>query len=236
MSSELQNDIGRYINYFRSEHKKLLHLEHCLHRKLLVVAMLSALAEGRYPNVRGDKDKFVKLIETYANWPGATSVSVPQLEMQIKEFCDTGPYGLSENFINGLSHRQARWHDRRNRGEIPRLGIDPKPEVILPEFPTKEEKQLVEDMKHSSLLYRYRCKLVHEFREPGHGFEFDERDKTPFYHSVMSIDSDSETIELVYPTQWFLDLPPPILDGLETHYIDTGTNPYDSYDFGSPWR
>ena len=28
------------------------------------------------------------------------------------------------------------------------------------------------------------------------------------------------TIELVYPTQWFLDLPLPILTGLETHYME----------------
>lgn len=227
--------LSTYINHFRSEHKKLLHLEHPLHSKLLVVAILSALAEGRYPNLQGDKKKFVNLIETYADWPDATSVSVSQLEMQIKNY-DTVPCGLSENFINGLSRRQAEWHDRRNRGKIPRLGIDPKPEDILPESPTQKEKRLVEDMKHTSLLYHYRCKLVHEFREPGSAFEFDKRDETPYYHSMMDIESDSETMELVYPTQWFLNLPPPILDGLETYYIETGTNPYDSYNFGSPWR
>lgn len=236
MSSKLQGDIVTYIDHFKSEHKKLLTLEERLHGKLLVVAMLSALAEGRYPKVHGDKAKFVKLIETYADWPDATSVSVPQLEMQIKELRGDMGSGLSENFVNGLSHRQAAWHDRRNRGEISRLSIDPKPDDILPESPTPEEIRLVEDMKHSSLLYRYRCKLVHEFREPGHGFEFDKRDETPFYHSMTDIDSDSETMELVYPTQWFLNLPLPILNSLEKYYINTGTNPYDSYSFGSPWH
>ncbi len=198
--------------------------------------VLSALAEGRYPSVRGDRAKFVKLIETYSDWPDATSVSVPQLEMQIKIRGDATASGLSENFVEGLSRRHADWHDRRNRGDIPRLGIDPKPEDILPKSPTQEEKNLVEGTKHSSLLYRYRCKLVHEFREPGHGIEFDERDASPYYHGMMDTDGRGKTIELVYPTQWFLDLPLPILTGLETHYIDTGINPFNSYNFGSPWR
>lgn len=236
MSSKIQTDIATYFGHFRSEYEKLLCLEERLHRKLLVVAMLGALAEGRYPKVRADKAKFVKLIETYADWPDATSVSVPQLEMKIKESHGAAASKLSADFVDGLSDRMAKWHGRRNRNEIPRLGIDPKPEDILPESPTQEERQFVAGMKHSSLLYRYRCTLMHEFREPGGGFEFDQREKEPYYHSMMDLESKGVTMELVYPTQWFLDLPLPILNRLETHYIDSDINPYDSYAFGSPWR
>jgi len=235
MSCKLQDDIEAYITHFRCEHEKLLCLKERLHRKLLVVAMLSALAEGRYPRVRGDKAKFVRLIETYSDWPDATSVSVGQLEMQIKKRGDATAAGLSKNFVEGLLGRNKDWHDRRNRGAIPRPGIDPKPEDILPNSPTQEEKKLVEGTKHSSLLYLYRCKLVHEFREPGHGFEFDQRDRLPYYHSMTHLNDDSETLELVYPTQWFLDLPLPILTELKAYYIEKGTNPFDSYRFGSPW-
>ena len=234
--SKLHDDIVTYVSHFRSEHEKLLCLEEPLHRKLLVVAMLSALSEGRYPNVRSDKVKFVKLIEAYSDWPDATSVSVPQLEMRIKRIENTTASGLSKDFVEGLTRRHAEWHDRRSRGRISQLRIDPQPEDILPESPTPEEKNLVESTKHSSLLYLYRCKLVHEFREPGHGFEFDQRDASPFYHSMTDLDGHSETVELVYPTQWFLDLPLPILTALETYYVEVQTNPFDSYQFGSPWR
>jgi len=198
--------------------------------------MLSALAEGRYPKVGRDRAKFVKLIETYSGWSDATSVSVPQLNMQIQNRGSAKVSGLSRNFVKGLSCRYADWVDRHYRDENPSLGIDPKPEDILPESPTQEEKDLVEGTKHSSLLYVYRCKLVHEFREPGYGFEFDRRAASPYYHSMTNFGDDNETMELVFPTQWFLELPVPILTGLEAHYIDTGTNPFDSYKFGSPWR
>ena len=166
---ELRAECAAYICHFRSEHKKLLRLKDPLHRKLLVVAVLSALAEGRYPSVDGDKTKFVKLIETYSKWRNATSVSVSQLEMQIKKRGGATASGLSKNFVDDISCRHADLHGPRSQGRIPGLDIDPTPEDLLPKSLTKEEKDLVEGTKHSSLLYRYRCKLVHEFREPGHG-------------------------------------------------------------------
>ncbi len=235
MSSNLPDEIANYFSHFRSEHEKLPHLQHRLHCKLLVVAMLSSLAEGRYPDVSRDKTKFVKLIETYAKWSNATSVSVSQLEMQIKKHENVVASGLSVDFVDNISVHHARSHGPHNQGRILGLDIDPTPESLLSESSTKYEKELVEGTKHSSLLYRYRCKLVHEFREPGHGFEFDQRCESPFYHSAPNFYDQSETIELVYPKQWLLDLIPPILTGLETYYIDAGINPYDSYNFGSPW-
>jgi hypothetical protein len=142
MASEHKNNVATYIGHFRAEHRKLLRLEDRLYRKLLVVTMLGALGEGRYPTVPGSKAKFIKLIETYSDWPDATSVSIPQLEMWIeKHGGDRSEAGLSEDFVEGLSHRYAQWDDRRNRGEIPRLGIDPKPEDILPKSPTRASSE-----------------------------------------------------------------------------------------------
>ena len=158
-------------------------------------------------------------------WSGTSTVKFSSSKMD----------GLSRNFVKGLSRRFADCNNHHNQDNILRLSIDPKPKDILPKSPTQQEKKLVDGTKHSSLLYHYRCTLVHEFREPGHGFEFDQRDTSPYYHTMSSLADNSKTSELVYPTQWFLDLPVAILTALKTHYIDTGTNPYDSYTFGSPW-
>ena len=232
---ELRAECAAYICHFRSEHKKLLRLKDPLHRKLLVVAMLSALAEGRYPSVDRNKAKFVKLIETYSKWPDATSVSVAQLEMQIKKRGGATASGLSKNFVEDISCRHADLHGPHHQSPILGLDIDPTLKDLPLESLTEKEKGLIKDTKHSSLLYLYRCNLVHEFREPGHGFEFSERGTSPYYHSETNPDGQSYTIELVYPTQWFLDLTLTILTGLEAHYIDAGINPFDSYNFGSPW-
>ena len=96
--------------------------------------------------------------------------------------------------------------------------------------------KLVEEFKHSQRFYRYRCTLVHEYRQPGHGMEWGRGDKAPYYHSMMDSKGKKRWLELVYPTGWFLDLVSPLLKSLETYYTDNSINPYASYTFGSPWR
>jgi hypothetical protein len=123
----------------------------------------------------------------------------------------------------------------RRPWEADGLKVDPKPADLLPKLPNEWELKLVDEAKHSSLLYECRCVLVHEYRKPGHGFDFDRRYLSPYYHAVQG-SSGKETIELVYPTAWFLNLLPPILDSLGAYYIANGHDPYDSYEFGSPWR
>ena len=99
----------------------------------------------RYPGVhRRDKAKFVKLIETYSKWPDATSVSISQLGMQIKNRRGATASGLSENFVEDISCRHADLHGPCSRGHILGLDIDPTPEDLLPKSPTEEEIQLVE--------------------------------------------------------------------------------------------
>lgn len=232
MPSQLQKNIATYIGHFRDQHEKILLVDERLHRKLLIVSMLSALAEGRYPDLNGDANKFVKLIEEYSDWEHATRLSISQLHMHIIKRGQTPPK-LAKSFLNEVSRLYEAWRKLRNPSASVDLGDDPCSADILPSSPTDEEKNLVKKVIHSSLLYKYRSKLVHEFREPGDGFEYDERDPTPYYHSV--IDNLAPPKELVYPTKWFLDLPLPILTGLESYYVSSCTNPNDSYNFGSPW-
>ena len=63
----------------------------------------------------------------------------------------------------------SRWHD----GTMPGLEVDPLFTDIEHLASTEDEKRLLRESTHSSLLYLYRNHLVHEFREPGHGVEMD---------------------------------------------------------------
>ena len=63
---------------------------------------------------------------------------------------------------------------------MPGLEVDPLISDIEQLAATVEEKKLLRESTHSSLLYLYRNHLVHEFREPGHGMEMDQRDTLPY--------------------------------------------------------
>jgi hypothetical protein len=232
MPTNLRADVERYIDHFRTEHGRIKTLNSALHRKLLVVTMLDALARGRNPD-KANEDRFIRLIEGHGVWPHATSVSAPQLAMMIEDRGGPAACGVSDELFRRLC--EGEWR-RRNPAAIDGLDRDPKLTDLLLTTPTKAELQLVTQAKHSSLLYAYRCTLVHEYREPGHGMEFDQRETAPYYHTMMHQGDLGETTELVYPTGWFIELVPPILDSLAAYYVENERNPYDAYRFGSPWR
>jgi hypothetical protein len=229
---KLQGQIDRYIGHFRTEMKRVRRLRSDLHCKVLVVAMLDALARGRYHKAKNN-ERFVKLVEDYAAWPHANLVSASQLWMRIEKQGGPSKCGVSEEFAKRLRGGYWQWHPNSSHNDG--IGTDPTVDDLSPCAGT--ERALVRDFKHSQRFYRYRCALVHEYREPGHGMEWGRRErKEPFYHSMMDAKGKERWLELVYPTAWFLGLVSPILNGLSAYYTDNRVNPYHSYEFGSPWQ
>jgi hypothetical protein len=123
----------------------------------------------------------------------------------------------------------------RNPGQSALVRDDPDYGSLAALASTKEERQLLADSKHSALFYFYRCRLVHEFREPGYGVEY-RSDGPPYYNWSMMGRGGKSTEELVYPRQWITSLGPPILKNLEAHYRKARIVPHAQYDFGSHWK
>jgi hypothetical protein len=101
MPRKQRADVEQYIDHFRGEHAKLKEGKHRLHRKVLVVTMLDALARGRNPNARS-RDRFINLIEEHSDWPHATSISASQLAMMIQERGGDVVCGASDDFVKWL--------------------------------------------------------------------------------------------------------------------------------------
>lgn len=221
----MHDEIAQYIEHFHEQHAKLSQVAEPLHRKILAVTLMSALAEGRYS---GKKlryvEKFVALVETYApSWTHAPLVSVYMMHQAVQD----GEPGITTAFAADVARRCVEW-DRGRGHRTVGLENNPTLDAVLACAQSKEDRRLAADMKHSALLYHARCKLVHEFRAPGDGWEFDDTDHEPVYRF--------DPRELVYPVNWMLGLIPEIIAGLETYYNSDAINPYNSYRFGSPWR
>lgn len=225
MPHELDDDISTYIGHFRSEHAKLMALSDDLHKRILAVTMLSALAEGRYPSERRPGVQFVRLIEAYSAWSDCTSISVSSLVM-----AESRAPCLSANIMTEVVRRTAVWRARNESR------LDPPAANIVPDNASTADRKRIDQFKHAELLWVYRNKLVHEYRKPGHGMDSPTAER-PFYHGMTHLgDIRRETVELAYPVKWLIGLIPRVIDSLERHYLDSRTNPYDSYDYGSPWR
>jgi hypothetical protein len=223
MPRDLAGDVDTYIGHFRREHAKLMALTDDLHKRILAVTMLSALAEGCYARERNSGAQFARFLETFCEWTDAVCISLTSLEM-----AEEATPRLTSGTLEAIAKRAQAWRARTPRA------LDPKLEDILPDA-EGADRERVEQFKHSALLWVYRNKLVHEYRKPGHGMDSPTAD-APFYHGRTCLDDGTQTVELAYPVSWLVGLVPQALDRLERHYLESGTNPYHSYEFGSPWR
>ena len=122
---------------------------------------------------------------------------------------------------------------------MPGLEVDPLITDIEHLVSTEEEMKLLRESTHSSLLYLYRNHLVHEFREPGHGIEMDQRDTSPYYHGLTHLTArreNKETWELVYPLGFFMQLVLTSLNSLRHYLLKNDLDPYSFYKFGTIWK
>jgi len=224
-----------YFRHFRAEHQKISAATDKLQQKILTVTLLDALARGRYKSVPSNKERFVNLVENYGGWPDADRVSPSQYFLSVanhKRVCKVRgiPHGITTRM---LSRALTAAVSSRSSGAITPVSKDPSHSTLMSLGPTKEEQRLLFNNKHSCLLYYYRTRLVHEYREPGYGIEF-RSDGEPFYHWHEPVGQKPRE-ELVYPRAWLRKLPEPILRNLEAYYRKARRAPHAQYDFGSHW-
>jgi hypothetical protein len=95
--------------------------------------------------------------------------------------------------------------------------MDLEPGSLTPLARTETEEKGIEEVQRRSLLYRYRNHLVHEFREPGHGWEiFAEDTGYPCYHGYVS----DPRFYLAYPVDLFRTIANAAVNGIESYFLE----------------
>lgn len=220
----IDDDIDRYFEYFAAELLSIRRLgsRRRLHKKILLTALIAGLSSRRYPLER-DRKRFGDLVTAFADWPSGLRVGVPMVLVQ--------PALKSKAALRRI-RRAATF--RASPGEVVSIETDPLPLEVLPNA-TPTELAFLEQHMHRYLLCDYRSTLVHEFREAGHGFEFDQREVEGFYFSVKEMGRRGTRWELTYPLGLLVRLTRNILRNLKADHRARGVSPYEGHRFGSPW-
>lgn len=223
-----QERTEQYVSYFRDQLSSIDSLQTRLHKKILLVIILDSLSRARYPLSTKVKKRFLKMINEHAVWEHANRVSVYQVSLS-----------LTPQMSPSLREYVTTFHAKWPEWKMPGLEADPLISDIEQLASTQEEKKLLEECTHSNLLYVYRNHLVHEFREPGHALEMDQRDISPYYHSLTNLSAETqnkETWELVYPLGFFKQLVSNSLTTLHNYLLAYDLDPYSYYAFGTQWK
>jgi len=216
-------NIERYYQYFENQLQSVSSVKEHMYQKLLLVTIIDTLGRARFPKIPQNKKRFVRLITECADWPDCRRISLPQLSFSLQ-------FGNDSTLIGEVKTRIQGWQ----YGRIYRLSeVDPEIDEILSFAETDNERKLIDNSEHSTLLYIYRNHLVHEFREPGYGMEISDDDASPYYLGRNTL--EGSIWELVYPIGFFINVARSILDNLKRYLQDNNLDPYSFYKFGSMW-
>jgi hypothetical protein len=227
MKKNVQHHIDGFIDYFERQAKAIHAVSDTMHRKLLTVAMLDTLSITRFPGIPGNYKRFVTAIRALCDWKEADRLSLGQLVFALDDDPTLARSGLGRE----VSRRIGMW----DSGQVIRIANDPEVSALAQFARTSAERKLLNAHQHVSLLYVYRCSLVHEFREPGYDMGILDDDPTPYY---MGMDDELGRFrwELVYPNNFFVYVVDRALANLRAYLEANAVNPYDAYEFGSRWR
>lgn len=234
----MEEHIDQFVDYFQ---ERLCEIEEIKigkyaqqYQKTLMLSALDALARCVYPR-QSNRKRFTAFIERFSNWADSHRVSLPHLARLLARVPDP-----EFSDLRGSVRKQlVAWKS----GKVVSIKKDPGLNQIKTLWPKSSELHAplehltVESFTHLQLFYTYRNSLVHEFRPPGHGFEWDE--KEPFYAYRDTLNAAG----VVKGGAWLLSYPLPFvrgvaqkcLEGLKQYLKVEQIDPYESYIFGDYW-
>jgi hypothetical protein len=209
--------IEQFIEYFESRVASIEAVKTPTYRKLLYATALDPLARAAFGNI-GHRQRIVRLIDELTSWSAKSLISLPQLELNLRE-AKRGRYRLYRE----VKRRLSQWPP----GHIIHTAGSPDP-VVLATFATPQEHKMLTNCRYPELFYTYRNNLIHEFREPGYGIEMSTDKDQPYYTSMIN-----GRWELVFPVSFFSVVYKQAVAGLRTYLLHHRIDPYIRFEFGS---
>jgi len=204
----------------------------------LMYSYLDLLSKVTLGNPKGNRERFLHLLENYYEWEYLDFVSVQLIQIEL------------------MNEQREQFNDLK-RYVTKKLATFPKSQPISLSYDVKYEelielwpgglklngKYKLEFFTHKNLLYRFRNRLIHEMRPPGSQFNFFEINYA-HYVPVKKMDLNPKTQELEvfddvwqlnYPLEFFVEMCNSVRKNLERYIRDNSINPYNSYYFGHSW-
>ena len=229
----INNKINNFISHFHNQLQAILEIESSsnsrLYKKILLNLLLDALSRVTSNSNKENRKRFVSFISNFSEWKYLNNVSLPHLLKLLENVTDPEFSKLREFVYSTYS----TWP----KGAVITIDKDPPYEEVKKLWPSGFGATInnikIEFLQHKYLFYEYRNILVHEFREPGHGIEYED-DTEAFYHSA-NLDMKKETWELVYPLGFYTKICDNCINNLKNYLIKEKINPYSQYSYGSYW-
>ena len=227
-----------------------------IHAKALLCCIFDSLAKSRFPSGMSNGERFKKTVSGYTSWDDCERVSLLHLLRAI-EVAETVPpeFDPLNKWAENLFSIEFPLSNSVGAVESP-ISNDPDFHKASCYWPTGKRGNLkpigdisLYQLQHLNLLWLYRNSLVHEYRIPGMGQEWQsestlERNphlNNPYYQEVSVMDPEDKKVkitnrwELIYPTDFFLQITKSALTNIAEFHKQNKSSPFAAYPEGSYW-
>ena len=220
--------------------------------KLLLCSILDSLSVAAFPDTKmKNGERFTETIKRFSEFEYSDHVSLLQL-LAILDGLESVPIEF-QDFHKCVKRMHLDRFPKTQSLFKQNISIDRDPTLkeILEIWPKDIGGEPIKKLRlnpslftHGNLIWKYRNKLAHEFRNPGNSVDMDVKlTKTAYYQEVSKVIDISpidglsfeKRWELVYPTGFFYHLTKSILDGVCDTYQKQGNSPFLSYFEGTSW-
>lgn len=190
-------------------------------RKLIVCALIDALASIRYPSKRSRK-RFVSFVRQYSQWSEGDLVSSAILRRRLER----------TTTLTAHLDKKLASIDPTAPGPVRLRQLD-EPDTTLLRLATPDDEQAaIKQARHFELLYSYRNSLAHKAKQPGYAMEGVNPEGTePYYHCYLN----DPQWQLGYPVKFFERLLEDSLTAFKQWLVDNDVDPYDRVEDSSSW-
>lgn len=238
--------VSTFVDYYRDQIARIAGIaakykdpeDHYVqtYQKILLVALLDALAKSVFPRREANHDRFVGLIRKFSNWDDADRVSLTHVAALAKK----RPEPEYEKLRAFSFEKLTKWIPD---GRLIYLDNDPEPKELESLWPVPKDYQdagkkdwKCERFQHASLLYQLRNSLIHEFRKRGifsNDAEIDQ-DK-PYYMHYQIVEEPTHYWTLFYPRKFLQKVCETSLSNLEAYLRQNQLDPNLHYARGDFW-
>lgn len=229
MNKSKITDFFSQISELQSEAEKL---ERQSFTRIILISILDTLSRCAHPNIRGNRLRFVALIDGYAQWSLSSTFSLRQLSLRLDEITNPSLYLGFSDLKQDIKSRMQSWPAP---GEIifPN-DIDPTLSD-LNKFLTQQLAKFIEPVRYPNLLWTLRNYAIHEGRSPGYGVDFDLGDPSPYYHSLIHADEITRTWELFFPNELLTYLLGRCVVNLKARFLRDDVDPWLAFPYKTKW-
>lgn len=221
MTAPYRISVSKFIGHFRAQLDQIAQVPSEHFQKILYSLILDPLAQAAYP-AAGSRKNVVLLIQNLTAWTDADRVSLIQLKLALR----------SERLTKYRLYREVKKQlGMQSIGFQTLLSTSPHKSELLTFAASKEEHKLLDLCTYAHLFYTYRSTLVHEFREPGYGTDWERSSSEPYYGQ-----SSFGERELVFPLRFVSRIANEALVSLEAHLLANRIAPHSKFKFGSLWQ